>query len=1031
MKVDFNSKKYNLSSVYNGQTIAPSFKATLPKNAEKQISDEALKIASAAIAATAVIYIGGKTTLTQEQQEKIINRYISGESSETIARDYNVSDSTVRSLINKQKKKNEIKLLRRANLQFFKPEQQADVIQRYKDGEAIESIAKSYNCSLVPIQNLIKKLPNFMEIQKEREKNKTFFSEDNKNYIISNYIKGASIELIAQELECSTGPIYRFLQSCEDYPSMQNQHQQNKQKIKSDDLLKIIERFKNGESAAFIANDYDCASVTIINYLKQQPNYDEIKELNKKNRASFTSEQIEEIIERYKSGESFQTIGVDLNKSPTDVQSLIYSLPNVDEIKELNIANRKIAKSIKLSEEQKLGIIEKYRKGKGYLALAREYGCTYSIIMTLIKQQDNSEELRQEHKQNIKKYTKDEEIKIIEEYKSGKSFLFLARKYSCSYSAIRNLIIKQKDKDDIIKSNRINSKILSPVEIKEVIEKYKKGESSKTLASSFGCSTKTIQTIISIQKDAEDIKITHKQNNSYFTEELIENVIRKYRMGESFNKIASDLECSSSSLCILINNLPNAQEIKIEHNQNTMFFNNEQINDILIRKTKGESSASIAKDYNCTFSLISKIYYKELNKNKEGTTKESFWHKYEEYSIDELKTRISECISIKQVEENDELLEIMFFLDEKAKFGEDEKALSIDFIRLLDKLEQQKASTKNVIESQTVKDLFDLMDKDLIKQQIFEELNKDFNTVIDDLNSCGNEALGDICSKYIAHNIDDEDNIASMKTILNIISSNDEKAIRHKLVAFDNMKQNPNDERIKEAEEIYGEDNQEKIGQYIIFDQVLKGEYTNTDFDNDVLKFVDELKDMHLNKDAIIKRLIELEDYFNSKEAQNNSLTNFIKHFNLNDNYINKLLTDFYIDNIYKDKITTIEVTADSKYFSGENITLMIYPEAKQATLSNTEVNFDKHLFLIGSEEYAKYFASRKLGSLGVKIFTLDKSYQKEGFYSGENVLEIKVPNGYNGARLAAKIKKEDDRVFEIKYFMPNGFHREKKRTDL
>jgi len=1017
-KIQYNQTSCNNTRQYWYGINSPSFKGKLPK---KQISDETLKLASAAIAAAAIVYIGGKTTLTHEQQEKIINRYISGESSESIAKDYSVSDSTVRSLIGKQKMKKEIKLLRRTNLQFFKPEQQTDVIERYKNGESLESIAQSYKCSLVPIQNLLKNLPNLEEIQKEREENKAFFSEDKKNFIITNYIKGASIEQIAQALKCSQNAIYRLLQSYEDYPNMQIQHQQNKQKIKPDDLLKIIERFKNGESAAFIAIDYDCASFTIIHYLKKLPNYNEIKELNKKNRASFTPEQIEEVIERYKSGESFQTIGVTLDKSPTDVQSLIYGLPNVDEIKKLNIANKKIAKSVKLSEEQKISIIEKYRSGKSYLALAKEYGCTYSIIMTLIKQQDNSEELRQEHKQNIKKYTKDEEIKIIEEYKNGKSYQFLARKYSCSSTAIRNLIIKQEDRENIINSNRINSKILSPTEIKEVIEKYKKGEGSKSLASAFGCSTKTIQTIISIQKDAEEIKITHKQNNSYFTKELTENVIRRYCAGESFRKIASDFDCSCSSLCLLINNQPNAEEIKIEHNKNAMFFNDEQINDILTRKTKGESCASIAKDYNCTVSLIFKIYYKELYKNKEGTTKETFWHKYESYSFDDLKTRITEFVSCKQIEDNDELLEIIFFLDEKPKFKDDEKATCINFIRLLDKLEQQKISTRNLKESQTIKDLFNLMDRDTARQQIFDEINKDYNTAIDELNSAGKESLAKLCSKYIAHNIDDEDKIDSMKTILNIISTNNEATMSHNLVAYDIMKQMPNDARIKKAEEIYGEDNQEKIGQYIIFDQVLNDNTTYADIENDAYQFADELKNIGLNKEVIIKHLIELEDYFNSKEAKNNSLTNFINKFNYKNKYINRKIVDFYIDNIYKYKITTYKLKPNNKVFS-RPATIIIYPEAKMGALSY-KCNWNLHDFLIDSDRFAQNYAERGSQAMGLKLFKLKKQYEGEGFKKGDNIVEIKVPSKSDGSRLVGIRKSEDDNVFEIRYFKPKGFH--------
>ena len=93
--------KYNQASCDNTRQFqygitAPSFKAKLPKNAEKQISDETLKIVSTAIAASGIVYIGENghgSKLSKKQQEEIIEKYMQGESSEKLAIDYNCSRS--------------------------------------------------------------------------------------------------------------------------------------------------------------------------------------------------------------------------------------------------------------------------------------------------------------------------------------------------------------------------------------------------------------------------------------------------------------------------------------------------------------------------------------------------------------------------------------------------------------------------------------------------------------------------------------------------------------------------------------------------------------------------------------------------------------------------------------------------------------------------------------------------------------------------------------------------------------------------
>ena len=1088
LKLQYNQSSCKDARLFSyGQMTSPSFKAKVPKNAEKQISDETLKLASAAIAASGIVYISGRTKITKEEQEEILARYKNGEGCKTIAKEMGLGKSTVLRFLKLQPNLDNLKESSNAKRKFFTEEQEKDIIERCLNGESTESIAKSYGCSKKPIHNLINSQPNADKIKKqmvkaivitpELEKNiiekyrsgisfitiakelgcakstihnlirrqpdakeliainkqkRALFTSKQKDEIIKRYIDGDSADTISQDYDCSGASILNLINSQSNANEIKEKHENNRFIFSQAQINEIVEMYKEGNTLEIISKKFNCSCSCIQKYIEKQPDADEIIRIGKSNRTFFTAEQQEEIISKYKQGISIERLAAIMNCSPKAINNFIRRQPNAEELKEISKNSR-----ILFTEEQEKEIIEKYSNGATYESLAKEYDCSRGSICNLIDRQPNSKELKKLSKQNRsrqikRKISEKDRPDIIELYKQGMSFAEIAKRYDYSASNITNLIQEDTNINILNELHQQNSQRFSQEDIINIKERYKKGDRDVNIAMDYNCSKSTIKILISMQRDYEDIILMRKRNMLNKTQEEQQKIIEQYKSGTSIEVLAKQFDCTNGYVKYLIYSQPNIEELKLEHKNNMTKFNEQIVQEILKRiLINGEHIGRVAKDLKCSTAQVWNIIKLEQLKNIEGSTRETFLHKYNKYTIDELKTRLSEFLNCNEIENNEDLLELMYYFDEKSNYNKDEKFLLIAFIRLLDKFESNKITNIKVNNSPSIAKVYAFMDREIAKNQAYEELTYEYKKIIDNFSASKSDELADICLKYVAHDINDEDKISSMKDILNIIATNNDTEIRHKLAAYDTIKQNPDDAVLKEAQKLYGEDNQEKIGQYIIFDQALKGEYTNADFDNDALAFIDVLKGMHLNNDAIIKRLIELEDYFNSEEGKNNSLTNFIKCFNSNDNYINKLLTDFYIDNIYKDKVTTIEVVPDSKYFSGKNITLMIYPEAKQATLGNTEVNIDKHLFLIDTEEYAHNFASRKFSSLGVKIFTLDKSYQKEGFYSGENVLEIKVPNGHKGARLAAKIKNEDDIVFEIRYFMPKGFHREKKRTDL
>ena len=1027
---------YNQASCDNTRQFqygitSPSFKAKIPDKTAKEISDETLKIASAAIAASGIVYIGSgkqKSSLSHEQQEEIIEHFKNGLNYREISEIYSCSEKPIRNVIKAQNNREELIEINRAARKKLSPAQETEVIEKYKQGMTYVEIAneyKEFGAYKELIADIILNQPNIDELRAIHDENKSFFSTEQKQEIVEKYRQGGSYEKLAGEYGCSVKRIQTVIGKQDDAEELKKQSNKSRLKITPEQGHIMLQRYANGESLHAITKDI-CSEELFRIYVNGQPNANELNQLHEANKGFFRPEVKKQIIERFAGGESCQAIANSLECDYGTVRDFIKGLPNSEELIKQNEANNQT-----FSSEEQTKIIEGFRNGLSYRAVSRSIKRDRGSVTRFILNQPNADELLVQNAKNRKRtsrneFTENEITEIVQRFLDGESFVAIANDFDCNDGTISKIIKLQLGAEKIKSILEERKQIYTPEQIAYIIDKFKSGKSYTAIAQdkNVNKSPSTVRYIIFLQENAEDILLQHNKNAfSKTLKAKQEDIVKSYRAGKTYRDMAQEFDCTIQALGIILNEQPDIEEILAEHKKNSAFFNETQIQDILQRKTKGESNEKIARRYNCSSSAIWRIVQQELNQNKEGTTREIFSHKYEEYSIDELKTRISECISIKQVEDNDELLEIMFYLDEKAKFGEDEKSACIEFIRLLDKLEKRRVSIKNVISSEIIRNLFDIMDKDLIRQQVFEELNKDYNAAIDELNIVGNETLGDICSKYIAHNIDDEDNIASMKEILNIISTNKEAVIRHKLVAYDTIKQNPNDERIKEAQDIYGEDNQEKIGQYIIFDEALKGECTNADFNNDSLKFVDELKGMHLNKDAIIKRLIELEDYFNSKEAENNSLTNFVNKFNYKNNYINRKIVDFYIDNIYKDKITTYELKPNNRVFS-KPATIIIYPEAKNSVL-RYKCNWDLHEFLIDSDKYAQNYAERGSHAMGVKMFTLKEQYEADGFKAGDNIVEIKVPSKSDGSRLVAIRKNKDDNIFEIRYFKPKGFHEE------
>lgn len=927
---------------------SPSFRGKLPKPAAKQISDETLKIASAAATAVGAAGLalfhmnGNKKILHHDVLAQEIQRQLDeGIYYKQICENLGIAESTYCAIVTKY----DIKTARRSTRENSKAVNEEEFRQMVLDNVPVTKIREHFNITRTQYLELLKKydIKSAKMLANERVDNIT------KEEVEEAIKKSCSMSEACRTLQVSEKTYKRLKKKFGiDYDPVNpraNLHNLTDEEIK-----------ELAESEETVAEKTQRLGVTPNLY------HNELRSRN-------VSTKNKEAMERYNS--------LDVKKLQADINAKV---PKAKLLEDYGISEYQFQRLIdegliitpqkamrdriaNMTDEE---IQEALNNSKNIQEAAKQLRISKSELVKLIHNRDGVTNPRTKNSPK-QEYPQEYIDSFTQDVLSDMTISEVCDKYQISQDKYYKLIYEFK-----IETHRMALKRkLAKITTEQILQAINDADTHKEIYNNIGITKNTYSRLLKRHRIITEHQKALKRVSEISKEQLIEGILD----GKPVYQICKELGI----------NLPTCY--------------------------------ALIKQYNINYSKIA----------ERASSKE-----YEKYDVDTLKDcAFNLLMENDQIYNDEELSSILEFAFEREYKTEDERQELVNLLRIINHV-----SLGNITPEQA-------LNRAELKQQLAEieytdSLTETLQKISELLRNQNDNISADICLEYIPKSYSDT---AKAKEIIELIKSNinpyernqqNELIKLRKILVYEISKDKEElKAAINEAEAIYGKENQEKIGQYIIFDQLLKGHSKYVDYNNDAWQFANELKSLHLNKDAIIKRLIELEDYFNSKEAENNSLTNFVKHFNLNDNYINKLLTDFYIDNIYKDKITTIEVTADSKYFSGENITLMIYPEAKQATLSNTEVNFDKHLFLIGSEEYAKYFASRKLGSLGVKIFTLDKSYQKEGFYSGENVLEIKVPNGYNGARLAAKIKNEDDKVFEVRYFMPKGFHKEKKRTDL
>lgn len=656
------------------------------------------------------------------------------------------------------------------------------IVELYRQGVTKNDIAKILNASSTKVKTALGKLENIDEIEAEHIKNasRTIINDEIIDKMVELYKKGDTAAQIGLALGCSELTVARNLKTLENWKDIREEHVQNYNKINQQNGKvtiitqekkdKMVELYAQGLSANKIAKILNCGETTVARYISKQPNKDELEEAHKANsEIKPISKDIEkEIIELYKQGKSSFEIEKLLGIGSYRISNLLRNNENWAEIEAENLSNRKI--SI-ITQEKIDKMVELYVQGKSTEEIAEIIKCDQSTVRKHIFSQENKEELIKLHNENIQVRDKKEAIiitperldKIIELYKSGKSYKQISEIIGCNQSTVKRKLVKLDNYEELKIENLKNTtkKIVTPKDVEKMVELFRQGENVKNIAKTLGYDATTINKYLEKQPNIEQLRSENSQNSTKVsvTDKDVQRMVDLYKQGKTTKEIAEILGFAKSTVKVHLKKVKNRNKLESEHKENYNLLNRGRIivtpdlvEKMAILRKEGKSTRRIAIILGCSKNAILDNLTKrddflgieqEHNKNKQkdkenvindiikeyelgtgivelsqkyGFTQstikviiaikeknidytETEDYQYDSYSLEELHGRIVEFYINNSIE-NENLENVIDFLDSQDEYiTEENKSVLIDLCRDLDKIEQNPNNTDKIIEN--------------------------------------------------------------------------------------------------------------------------------------------------------------------------------------------------------------------------------------------------------------------------------------------------------------------------------------------
>jgi hypothetical protein len=454
--------------------------------------------------------------LKQEEINEIINLYNIYHTYNAVSKNFkykgkNLSESFIIKILNEN---NIIKIERKTNI--LTDEQIKELINLYCDESKFlytKDLAEKYNIKYELVNNILDK--NNIPRKKRLEPTK-LKAEQNKDYIITEYLKTKKVAPIARELKINHAIINKLLVENNIIITRDINKTDNKElKIRYIDENPIftdyqkdfiINHYKNNYNIIDICKILDIQNrIHIYNLLKNNG----IKCLYPGKRI-FTNEEIENICYEYLNG--IKTVK-ELCKEYDVSQKYMgdYIKNQGYEIKKRTTTYNKI----ELSQEDIINLIEQYQNTTTPIEVISNIFNISSIVLYRILKENNIPIINRK----IKIFT-DSEIKdIIDLYKNNNSTITIAKLYNISPSKINNLLVE--NNIEIKDSRHI---IFLDEDIKYIIDNYiNRNKSVKELSIDYNCSTDTIYRILN--ENSVEIK---DKNIIDFTVDEIKYICNSY-----------------------------------------------------------------------------------------------------------------------------------------------------------------------------------------------------------------------------------------------------------------------------------------------------------------------------------------------------------------------------------------------------------------------------------------------------------------------------------------------------------------------
>lgn len=297
-----------------------------------------------------------------------------------------------------------------------------------------------------------------------------------------------------------------------------------------------------------------------------------------------TEEEIKEVITQYKNGLSSKKIADLFNVSSTTIKNILHK--NNVQIKETSSYLKKFP------QEKEIEVILYYNKGNSITSVAKYFKCSQEVIRRILKQ--NMINILPSNTY-IKKFSKDQEQKIIELYNKGLSTIEIGKKYKVKRTTISK----------ILKENNIEirKKSISLEQEKRIIELYKKGASIKDISKERGFADNTIRKTL-IRNNLYDISKTRKISKKTIVSTKNQlKISNLYLLGESIDKLTEQFGISYPTVRKILS-INNVKVRKMGYSKNQKKFTKAQINKIIDLYNNGITTIKIANEFNTSREII-------------------------------------------------------------------------------------------------------------------------------------------------------------------------------------------------------------------------------------------------------------------------------------------------------------------------------------------------------------------------------------------------------------------------------------------